>query len=134
MSIFNFRFRKFKSDVPPWRKEVSAPQKLSDFFKKNVIEKQWFQLQEPEKYVKSKNDIKRLLGAFNQVLWAHFKLYNSEIEEKSNFPQGKRVAKFIDGKCVSAPLKRKEVFQKSIEKAGFYFQKFVKYLKSKNYL
>ena len=34
-----------------------------------------------------------------------------------------------------APPKRNEVFQKkSIEKAGFYFQKFEKYLKSKNHL
>ena len=52
---------------------------------------------------------------------------------KSYFPRGKRVAKFIDGKGVPAPPKRNEVFQKkSIEKAGFYFQKFEKYLKSKN--
>ena len=70
MSIFNFRCRKLKSDDPPCldRKGVSALHKRSYFLKKNEIQKQKFQLQKPEKYLKSKNDIKRLLGAFNQVL------------------------------------------------------------------
>ena len=60
-------------------KGVSAPQKLSDFFKKNGIKKEWFHIQKHEKYVKSKNDIKRRLGAFNQELWANFKFENSKI-------------------------------------------------------
>ena len=57
---------------------VSAPQKLGDFFKKNGIKKQWFQPQKHEKYLKSKNDIKKRLGAFNQELWANFKFHNPE--------------------------------------------------------
>ena len=43
MSIIIFKFRKFKADFPSengskilYRKGVSAPQKLSDFFKKMV--------------------------------------------------------------------------------------------------
>ena len=40
-----------------------------------------------EKYVKSKNDVKRRLGAFNQELWANFEFENSEISEL--FPPGK---------------------------------------------
>ena len=57
----------------------SPPQKLGDFFKKNGIKKQWFQIQKHEKYLKSKNDIKKRLGAFNQELWANFEFENSEI-------------------------------------------------------
>ena len=76
MSILRFKFWKFKSDFYPQKtvqkirdgKGVSAPQKLSDFFKKNGIKIQWFELLKHEKYVKSKNDIKRHLGAFNQEL------------------------------------------------------------------
>ena len=110
MSILKFRLRIFKSDVPPWRKCVSAPEKLSDFFKNHIIKKQWFQFQKPEKYLKSKNDTKRLLGAFDQVLWVKFKLYNPDIKEQFQF--WKRVAKFIDRKGISVPPKRGEVFQK----------------------
>ena len=53
----------------------SPPQKLGDFFKKNGIKKQWFQIQKHEKYLKSKNDIKRRLGAFNQELWANLEFW-----------------------------------------------------------
>ena len=49
-------------------KGVSAPRKVSDALEKNQIEKIRFQLQKYEKYLKSKNDIKKLLGAFNQEL------------------------------------------------------------------
>ena len=49
-------------------KGVSAPRKVSDVLEKNLIEKIRFQLQKYEKYLKSKNDIKKLLGAFNQEL------------------------------------------------------------------
>ena len=49
-------------------KGVSAPRKVSDVLEKNPIEKIRFQLQKYEKYLKSKNDIKKLLGAFNQEL------------------------------------------------------------------
>ena len=52
------------------QKGVSAQRKLSSFFKKNVIKKQWFQEQKHEKYFKFKNGSKKLLGAFNQKLWA----------------------------------------------------------------
>ena len=51
-------------------KRVSALRKLSSFFKKIVKKKQWFQEQKHEKYLKSKNGVKKLLGAFNQKLWA----------------------------------------------------------------
>ena len=54
------------------------PQKLGDL-KKNDIKKQWFQIQKHEKYLKSKNDIKKRLGALNQELWANFEFENSEI-------------------------------------------------------
>ena len=60
-------------------KGVSAPQKLPDFFKQNRIKKQLFQIQKHEKYLKSKNDIKRRLGAFKQELWANFEFENLEI-------------------------------------------------------
>ena len=49
-------------------KGFSVPQKLIDFSKKTVIKKQCFQQQKLEKYIKSKNDIKMPLGAFNQKL------------------------------------------------------------------
>ena len=60
-------------------KGVSAPQKLSDFLHKIGTKKQWIQIQKHEKYLKSKNDIKKRLGAFNQELWANFEFENSEI-------------------------------------------------------
>ena len=60
-------------------KGVLAPQKLPDFFKKKSYKKQWFQIQKHEKYLKSKNDIKRRLGAFKQDLWANFEFENYEI-------------------------------------------------------
>ena len=40
-----------------------------------------------------KNDIKKRLGAFNQELWANFKLQNTKF--KSYFPLGKRLKKNI---------------------------------------
>ena len=40
-----------------------------------------------EKYLKSKNDIKRPLGAFNQKLWANSNFKNQKF--KSDFPRGK---------------------------------------------
>ena len=63
----------------PDRKGVSAPQKLIDFFKKKVIQKQWSQLQKREKYLKSKNVLKRPLGVFIQDLRANFQFHISEI-------------------------------------------------------
>ena len=47
------------------RKTVDELVKL---FKKNQIEKIRFQLQKSEKYLKSKNDLKRPLGAFIKEL------------------------------------------------------------------
>ena len=69
---------KFQSDLPPGKmlgeffdeKGVSAPQKLSYFFKTKWYQKQWFQDQKLEKYIKSKNALKSALGAFNQEIWA----------------------------------------------------------------
>ena len=50
------------------QKGVSAPRKLSSFSNNR---KQWFKDQKHEKYFKSKNDVKKLLGAFNQELCAN---------------------------------------------------------------
>ena len=67
----------FKSDYPLGKrfkkftdgKGVSAPWKFSEVkIKKNQIEKMRFQEQKYEKYLKSKNDLKRPLGAFNKEL------------------------------------------------------------------
>ena len=44
--------------------------KVSEVYKKYPIDKMWFQEQKYEKYLKSKNDIKRPLGPFNKELWA----------------------------------------------------------------
>ena len=55
-------------------KGVSAPQKLSDFFKKMVSKNNDFRLKKMKNYLKSKNDIKRRLGAFNQELWANVRI------------------------------------------------------------
>ena len=52
-------------------KKASQPHGNFVVFSKNVIEKQWFQQQKHEKYWKSKNGVKKLLGAFNQELWAN---------------------------------------------------------------
>ena len=54
------------------RKCVSPPQKLSDFFKKNNFKNKYLSSKKHEKYLRSKNDIKRCLGAFNQELRANF--------------------------------------------------------------
>ena len=51
-------------------KYVSAPRKVSEVFQKIPIEKMRFQVQKYEKYLKSKNDIKKPLGLFNKELWA----------------------------------------------------------------
>ena len=67
----------------------------------------WFQEQKYEKYLKSKNDIKRRLGAFNQELWA-----NLEFWEFGNFrPISPREnGSLLMEKGFSALQKRWEVF------------------------
>ena len=99
------------------QKGVSAPRKLSSFSNNR---KQWFQFQKLEKYMKSKNDIKRPLGAFNKELWANFEFQKSDIYEL--FPPRKKARKTIDGKCFSAPRKQH----------WFRLKKHEKYFKSKN--
>ena len=47
---------------------VSAPRKDTEVLQKSQLEKMRFQVQKYEKYLKSKNDLKRPLGAFNQGL------------------------------------------------------------------
>ena len=42
--------------------------KLVQLFKKNIIEKVRFHFQKYDKYLKPKNDVKKLLGAFNHEL------------------------------------------------------------------
>ena len=42
--------------------------KVSEVYKKYPIEKMWFQVEKYEKYLQSKNDIKRPLGPFNRVM------------------------------------------------------------------
>ena len=59
------------------RKSVSAPRKVTKVVKKNHIEKMRFQVQKYEKYLKSKNDLKRLLGAFINELWAIYVFFKS---------------------------------------------------------
>ena len=77
---------KFKSDIPRGKRlknlltEKASPPLINlVFFQINGIKKQWFQNQKHEKYLKSKNGIKRRLGAFNQELWANFEFKNLEI-------------------------------------------------------
>ena len=61
-------------------KKASQPlRSLVIFSKQNGIKKQWFQIKKHEKYLKSKNDIKRRLGAIKQELWANFEFEISEI-------------------------------------------------------
>ena len=78
MTILNFKVRKIKSDFPRgklldffldgiW---VSAPRKDTEVLQKNQIEKNRFQVQKYEKYLKSKTDLRRPLGAFINELWA----------------------------------------------------------------
>ena len=72
MTILNFKVRKIKSDFPCrkllyffldgiW---VSAPRKDTEVLQKIQIEKKRIQTQNYEKYLKSKTDLKRPLGAF----------------------------------------------------------------------
>ena len=110
ISILSFKFRKIKSDFPRgnnndffWRKRRILPSETKLFFQKNGAKKQWFQLRKHEKYLKSKNDVKRRLGAFNQELWAIFKFDHLEIWEL--FPPRKTAQNSLDGKRVSAPQK-----------------------------
>ena len=44
--------------------------KVSEVYKKYPIEKMWFQEEKYEKYLQSKNDLKRSLEPFNRELWA----------------------------------------------------------------
>ena len=94
MIILNFKVRKFNCAFPrrKWLKNflketASPPLRNLVIFSKKMWQKQWFQIQKHEKYLKSKNDIKRRLGAFKQELWANFEFENSEISEL--FPPGK---------------------------------------------
>ena len=93
MIILNFKVREFKSYLPRGKllknflKERASPPLRNLVFFFNDIKKQWFQIQKHEKYLKSKNDIKKRLGALNQELWANFEFENSEISEL--FPPGK---------------------------------------------
>ena len=72
MSIFNFKIRNFKivylGGKPLKkiidRKSVSAPRKYNEVFRKIKIKKMRFQVQKYEKYLNSKNDLKKSLGAF----------------------------------------------------------------------
>ena len=48
------------------RKGISTTRKLGEMCKKNIIEKMRFQRQKHEKYLRSKNNVKKSLGAFNQ--------------------------------------------------------------------
>ena len=53
------------------QKGVSAPRKLCSFFKKMEEKNNDFSsknMKKHEKYLKSKNDVQKLLGAFNQEL------------------------------------------------------------------
>ena len=65
----------FKSDYPLGKRfknllteKACQPSGNLGKLKKNRIEKMRFQEQKYEKYLKSKNDLKRLLGAFNKEL------------------------------------------------------------------
>ena len=72
MSILSFKIRKIKSDFPLGKllgnfidgKSVYAPRKYTEVPQKIQIEKMRFQVQKYEKYLESKNDLKRPLGAF----------------------------------------------------------------------
>ena len=79
MRILNFKNKKFKVDY--YRQNGSKNQSINKasqprgnlvvFSKKNVIKNNDFSIKnmkKHEKYLKSKNDVKKLLGAFNQEL------------------------------------------------------------------
>ena len=72
MTILSFKVRKIKRDFPSGKLLdflldgicVSAPRNYTEVLQKIQIEKKRFQVQKYEKYVKSKTDLKRPLGAF----------------------------------------------------------------------
>ena len=86
MIILIFKSGKFKSYFPRGKslknvlkEPASPPLRNLVFFQKKYIKKQWIQIQKHEKYLKSKNDIKRRLEAFKRELWTKFEFENSEI-------------------------------------------------------
>ena len=107
---------------------------------KKCYEKQWFQIQKHEKYLKSKNDMKRRRGAFNQELWSNFEFELRKF--KCYFLLGKRLvidgkSEIIDGKGVSAPWNVVKFFivkKNIIKNQWFQVQKLDKSIKSKNAL
>ena len=76
MSILIFKIRKFKIDYLCGKrlkkfidgKGLSAPRKDTEVPQKIQTEKMSFQVQKYEKYLKSKNYLKRPLGAFIKKL------------------------------------------------------------------
>ena len=58
------------------RKHVSAQRKVFEVFPKIPIEKMRLQFQKFEKYLKSKNDIKKPLRPFNKESWAIYFFFN----------------------------------------------------------
>ena len=50
------------------KKASQSHGKLVQFFSKIIIEKMRFHFQKYDKYLKPKNDVKKLLGAFNHEL------------------------------------------------------------------
>ena len=88
-----------------------------------------------EKYLKSKNDVKKLLGAFNHELWAIYGFLNSgqNLKNYGRLPQEKRFKKLFDQKGVSAPRKLCSLLKEKnvIKKDDFSSKKNEKYLKSK---
>ena len=72
MSHLNFKVWEIKSDFPLANFIdgicVSVPRKDIEVLQKIQIEKKRFQFEKYEKYLKSKNDLKRPLGAFSNEL------------------------------------------------------------------
>ena len=79
--------RKFKIDYPEGKrlkkiideKDVSAPRKVSVILKQIPIEKMRFQVLKYEKYLKSKNDLKRPLGPFIKD-YEQFKFFRNSVK------------------------------------------------------
>ena len=131
MSILSFKIRKFKSDFPRGKRlkiflmeKASPPLRNLELYQKNVINKQWFQVQKHEKYSMSKNDQKKasrglLFKSYEQISNFNFRKFKSDfprVEWLDNF----RVAFWLtlfdfmkcglisvvfDGKGLSAPQK-----------------------------
>ena len=118
-------------------KKASQPPRNLVIFKSKWYQKQWFQDQTLEKYIKSKNSLKRAQGAYNQDILPIFIFdkIHKKIQNSERFSPGKDPRWFFfDEKGVSAPRNIVMFSKNCIKKQWLHYQKFEKYIKSKNTL